>query len=595
LIVFGAKLLVLEKNGSDLPFYDQWDAEASGVFVPYIEGNFHLGQLFAPQNEHRIFFTRTLNFGLMLANGQWDALMQCVVNAMLHAAILACLLEWIRRQLGIVATISSFVILTVMAGLPIVWENTICGFQSQFYFLLGFSLLAMNWFLSAAVWSWRWWLAIISSLCSIFSMGSGFFCVVPVMMVFICKIWFNRPTWRKQMPTLVACCAIAAIGWSLRSRPPENIMFQAHTVKDFVFSFMRCAAWPNNNNFWLAPLLYLPLAILFWREQKELLVKPACQFVLAFGFWILLQCAAMAFARGNGGAGPANRYCDLLSMGVLVNSLALIMLVKDSVFLRPRFSWLNALILLWCIVLIQGTHHRLHVEMRDDLPQRKAWLQANEINVRGFLITGKFADTNRTSLPYPSADSLAQRLDNPWIRRILPASVRMPIALDPTNSNSNFSTDAVAPDIAPLSYRKVWGSFGHAAPGHGVDWQSKVLMPSHGFWKFEVVGDLISPGCSLQLISENTHQILADIRPDRSDRKNWQSVYVRAPAEVCILVAHDERVGGWFAFSEPVEVATGSWLTRQLIHQWIILLTAGFFITFTSIGMIFWKSRENTR
>src|SRR5579885_2342392 len=173
-IIFGAKLVVIEKFGSDLPYWDQWDGEAGVVFMPYFDGRLSPANIFAPHNEHRIVFTKLLSLLLMIGDGQWDARLECVINAALHAAILSIMLAWIQRYWGLVVAGAGLLILIAVTAPPLAWENTLGGFQSQFYFLTGFSLAAMWLFLSAPAWSWRWCLAILCAFAAIFSMGSGF-------------------------------------------------------------------------------------------------------------------------------------------------------------------------------------------------------------------------------------------------------------------------------------------------------------------------------------------------------------------------------------------------------------------------------------
>ena len=65
LLVVGARWWLIGNYSSDVPWLDQWDAEAQGLYQPT-----HVAW-FAPHNEHRIFFTRLLALGLLRANGQW--------------------------------------------------------------------------------------------------------------------------------------------------------------------------------------------------------------------------------------------------------------------------------------------------------------------------------------------------------------------------------------------------------------------------------------------------------------------------------------------------------------------------------------------
>ena len=93
-LILGAKLWVVDRFGSDIPNWDQWDAEGTNLFLPYFQHHLDFIDLFKPHNEHRIFFTKALNLGLLLAGGQWDARVQCVANAALHSAFAVMIFLW---------------------------------------------------------------------------------------------------------------------------------------------------------------------------------------------------------------------------------------------------------------------------------------------------------------------------------------------------------------------------------------------------------------------------------------------------------------------------------------------------------------------
>ena len=84
LLVIGARWYVIGNYGTDVPWMDQWDAEAQGLYVPSQAGTLSLHDWFAPHNEHRIFFTRALALGLFWGNGQWDPRLEAVANAAKH-------------------------------------------------------------------------------------------------------------------------------------------------------------------------------------------------------------------------------------------------------------------------------------------------------------------------------------------------------------------------------------------------------------------------------------------------------------------------------------------------------------------------------
>ena len=86
-VVLGLKLDVIHRFGSDLPSWDQWDAEGLHLYVPWAGHRLGVADFLRPQNEHRIVLTKLLCFAELRLNGQWDARLQCVVNALLHCSL----------------------------------------------------------------------------------------------------------------------------------------------------------------------------------------------------------------------------------------------------------------------------------------------------------------------------------------------------------------------------------------------------------------------------------------------------------------------------------------------------------------------------
>ena len=73
LLVFGAKLAVIDRYGSDMPFWDQWSKEGELLYVPWFDHGQLWHSLFLPHSEHRMAPTLALNLALVAAGGQWDA------------------------------------------------------------------------------------------------------------------------------------------------------------------------------------------------------------------------------------------------------------------------------------------------------------------------------------------------------------------------------------------------------------------------------------------------------------------------------------------------------------------------------------------
>src|SRR4030095_6292105 len=100
LILFGIKLWVINYNGNATPFWDQWDAEATSLYNPYLNHTLTWHQMVDTHNEHRIFTTRVLALILLKLNHTWNPLLQMVVNSWLHIFAIILVVQLISRIVG---------------------------------------------------------------------------------------------------------------------------------------------------------------------------------------------------------------------------------------------------------------------------------------------------------------------------------------------------------------------------------------------------------------------------------------------------------------------------------------------------------------
>ena len=123
LLIFGGKLWLVSAAGSDLPTWDQWDAEGEVVLRPWLEGWMGLKEIVHPHNEHRVIVTKLFALGLFTLNGQWDGFVETVAAAAVHtlAALLLVLLG--RRWLHGAGLALYAALLVLLFTLPFSWEN----------------------------------------------------------------------------------------------------------------------------------------------------------------------------------------------------------------------------------------------------------------------------------------------------------------------------------------------------------------------------------------------------------------------------------------------------------------------------------------
>ena len=139
-----------------MPYWDQWDAEAVQLLIPWFENDQFVFHLFQPHNEHRVVLTKLQNLALVLLGGQWDARLQCVANAVL-SGLLAVGLWWMfTRDCARRWHVPLLAVSAAAFGLPLAWENILGGFHSQQYWLLGLSALAIALLPFARPWTGAW-------------------------------------------------------------------------------------------------------------------------------------------------------------------------------------------------------------------------------------------------------------------------------------------------------------------------------------------------------------------------------------------------------------------------------------------------------
>jgi hypothetical protein len=194
--IFGIKLCLIEKYANATPFWDQWDAEAALLYKPFIDGTLKFENLLSPHNEHRILTTRLLALSELMLNGIWNPLLQMVINAGIHILTVIILIALITRVVGRGYLPALLAFSALLFGLPFGWENTLGGFQVQFYFVILFSIVSI-WLMTICEPFSVWWvLGILSSVLAFFSLASGIFCLATstILGIFFILSNYEKPT-----------------------------------------------------------------------------------------------------------------------------------------------------------------------------------------------------------------------------------------------------------------------------------------------------------------------------------------------------------------------------------------------------------------
>lgn len=240
-LILGAKFAYIYYYGLNIPFFDQWGPEAT------IIDDAHRGHvwstLFDSYGQHRIILTRIITIGLLLLNNQWDVLLEMIVNCFAHLACALVLFRIIENLFGKLVQLIGFILITLLFVLPFGWENALWGFQSQFYFLELFSILAIYYLIAKAPEPKNIILGWIFVVLAMVNMASGFFCSVVIVAISLLYLVFNQGSRKVSMWQLLCGIVFIALGVHLLGIPVDSSL-KAATFGDFISIFHSYLNWP---------------------------------------------------------------------------------------------------------------------------------------------------------------------------------------------------------------------------------------------------------------------------------------------------------------------------------------------------------------
>ena len=426
LFVLCAKLMLIRATPLLAPYWDQWDVEARRIFIPFSECNVTWHQMFSLENEHRIFFSRLLSLGLLLLNGVWDARVEEVTNVTMHAlsATFLCLGLWIAAGRRAFAWLAGLI--GVVFAAPFAWDNALLPLQSISHCMLFLTVLAL-WMMCRSDRSRLPILGWICALAALFTMASGVLASAAIGFVLILD-WVESGYSRRTLASAAVVVAVIGIAVVLRSPPVSwHETLRARSLGEFARAYAHNLAWPWPDHLPIGLLMWIPACLVLLAVAKRHFHTTALErFALGWALWVLLLSAALAYGRGAGGALPATRYMDDLSLGVIANGAALLVLYQASTLPRAR-TLVVAGGIAWCAIAGAGVA-RLSVRALDDVHVWRTYFAAHTDAVRQFVATNDFATLASKrpmyEIPYPDAATLAATLRSPYIRSILPPALR---------------------------------------------------------------------------------------------------------------------------------------------------------------------------
>ena len=346
--------------------------------------------------------------------------MQLLVNAFLHALTGAVLIRAILGQRQAPSDKILAVVLLILFSIPFSWMSILVGFQSQFYYMLLFAVLSIQ-----ALCAAKYITGYVLSVLAFLSMTPGAF-VLPAFAACLLIDAFRRKLVSRQFVVLLSVSSIMFVVMILsRSGDSSTDMTAASSISDFVISLAAGLWWPFNISNIAGSVVYVPLLIL---SLRALVDKGVPLSYLALGCFVLLQIIAMAYFRGNGGVPPANRYWEVLLIGVCANMLCAFKAIEiwpGRMSLSIAFSWF--------IVIAYGMSMLAIASLTTGLPGRLEHSTTAGSLITEYLETGNegvFSGKDSLDVSHPNTEELVQILSDPMVVSVLPS------ALAPGNEDS---------------------------------------------------------------------------------------------------------------------------------------------------------------
>jgi len=598
LVVLGFRLMLIEKWAVDLPYWDQWEGELRNLILPYLDGTLEWHHFFSAHNEHRILWSRLITLALFIENSQWDNLLEVTFNCFLQCLGSAALFLAGRKLFYSYSIYLWWMVVAIAGCLPFGFENTMMGFQSQFYLMGLFTVLTLWVGSREDIKPYHKALA-VGFLCFmlLFTMGSGFLCplvlIVALLLKGTLKDGFTSGL-KKELPVLLTLLAGVVAGFVLLPHVPQHDYLKADGIGKLWIATGRYFSWPWSGtsgepgvHFCMAIIIWLPslvyLCFLGLNRQK---IKADDVFVLALVGWAALQALGMAYSRGGSSIPfPASRYADTLIFGVVANFLAL---WRTPTLLRDGPFWTSgsfAFSLVWLGTVAVGLTSLTMQNIRHEVPYRSNNFVLQAVNVSRFVQDGDerhLIGKPGHELPFPQAEVLVDLLKKPAVKQILPWGVRTPLAITERlpSENSGFANNGFPGKFDRVSADKIFGSFSkeNGSVSQGLFQGEFINAGTLPYIGFKVAGHLHEGGSTFEIrsLSKKSQKLTAN---DRA-AETWSMVYLKSRgAGLYEVRASDKSETRWLAFSEPREIGRLSMYARILLEQypWILLAGLGLF------------------
>ncbi len=212
LLILAARLHGIAKHGTPVPFWDEWDPDVIGIFLPPASGHPGLAALLAPHNGHRIVLTRLLSLALFrLQGGQWDILTNVVLNQIAFSVFAGMWLVWLASFLRFWPQLAMLAAGIAILANPFGWQAQTWAFESQIYLCVMLSVAAFALLARAGPDRPSFWCGIVCACLSVLSFGAG----LATLLAAASLVALRDLPGKRRLRAATALLVLAAVGAAL--------------------------------------------------------------------------------------------------------------------------------------------------------------------------------------------------------------------------------------------------------------------------------------------------------------------------------------------------------------------------------------------
>lgn len=418
-IVFGVRLVVVAIFGSPLPFFDEWDAGALGLYKPYLDGQLDIWALLSRLNEHIIFTSRLLNLITFELAGEWNVRLQMAVNGAIYAGLAAGFAGALLPLVPVAHRLKLLAFCVVLFAPPLDTEIVTMGMNAHFYFVILFSVMGLGWCIAHPAFSWRWLLGIAACGLGYLSMASG--AVTPLIAALVAVLQMVRGGRRSAAAEWIGAALLVAFGAAMIAYVPDlpyHDRYKAHDLGQLFSAVVQIASLPLTSIVGVI-IVQAPIVVLFIRMVRApQQFDRRLWFVIGIAGWVAAQMIVVAHGRATDVLN--SRYLAVVPLLLATNYVAVLSLA-------PRARLLKGAAAAWVFVIVLAVMAVTNVATWRAMDKMKARLDTWQAHLTEYMTTrdlAKYAAVPTAELPYPDATALAGVVDLPEVRAALASEIR---------------------------------------------------------------------------------------------------------------------------------------------------------------------------